>query len=173
MKRLLAALPLLALAALAAVFLGFSLRRDPDFKPDALVGRPVPTIALPTLAGEPPAPLSAAVQGPTYVNLFASWCAPCEYEHPQLVALSRSGARVVGVAYKDDPVKTRAFLQRLSNPFAAILVDREGRAGVELGVTGVPETYLVGADGVILAKHAGPLTPEIVADLERKRLAGR
>lgn len=173
MKRLLAVLPLLALAGLAALFLLFSLRRDPDVKPDALVGRPLPAITLPPLEGTAPAPLPSTVQGPTYVNLFASWCTPCEVEHPLLSALARDGVRVVGVAYKDDPAKTRAFLDRLGNPFAAVLIDREGRAGIELGVTGVPETFLVGGDGVILAKHAGPLTPEIVADLEAKRRAAR
>lgn len=173
MKRLLALAPLLVLAALAVLFVGFSLKRDPDVKPDALVGRPLPAIALPGLDGAPPAPLPAAVDGPTYLNLFASWCGPCEYEHPQLQALQAAGARVVGVAYKDDPAKTRAFLQRLGDPFAAVLTDRDGRAGIELGVTGVPETYLVGPDGVVVAKHAGPLTPEIAADLEAKRRALR
>jgi cytochrome c biogenesis protein CcmG/thiol:disulfide interchange protein DsbE len=171
MKRLIAFLPLIALLGLAVLFAGFSLRRDPNVKPDALVGHPLPAVALPGLNGEPPQPLPAAIQGPTYVNLFASWCGPCEYEHPQLTALSKSGVRVVGVAYKDDPAKTQAFLDRLGNPFAAVLTDREGLAGIELGVTGVPETYLVGGDGVIVAKFAGPLTPEAVADLEMKRLA--
>lgn len=173
MKRLVALLPLIGLAGLAALFLLFSLNRDPNVKPDALVGRPLPAVALPGLDGSPPAPLPTTVQGPTYVNLFASWCAPCAYEHPLLTGLTRDGARVVGVAYKDDPAKTRGFLQRLGDPFADVRVDQEGRAGIELGVTGVPETYLVGSDGVIIAKHAGPLTPEIIADLEAKRRAAR
>lgn len=173
MKRLLALVPLLVLAGLAVLFAGWSLRRDPDVKPDALVGRPLPAVALPGLDGSPPSLLPAAARGPAYVNLFASWCGPCEYEHPQLTALQAAGARVVGVAYKDDPARTRAFLDRLGDPFAAVLVDREGRAGVELGVTGVPETYLVDARGVIIAKHAGPLTPEIAAELEAKRAALR
>jgi len=75
-----------------------------------------------------------------------------------LVALKRQGVRLVGVAYKDAPENTEAFLTRLGDPYAARLVDRDGRAGIELGVTGVPETYLVGADGMILDKHSGPLT---------------
>ena len=86
-------------------------------------------------------------------------------EHPELVRLSRAGVRVVGLAYKDDPAKTTAFLQRLGDPFATVLVDRDGRAGLDLGITGVPETYLVGSDGVVLAKHAGPLTPEVAGTL--------
>ena len=173
MKRLVAFAPLVILALFALLFAGWTLRRDPNVKPDALVGRPLPAIALAALDGAPPVPLSANVPGPAYVNLFASWCGPCEYEHPQLKALQASGARVVGVAYKDDPADTRAFLERLGNPFVAVLIDRDGRAGVELGVTGVPETYLVDSAGVIVAKHAGPLTPEIAADLEAKRRALR
>jgi cytochrome c biogenesis protein CcmG/thiol:disulfide interchange protein DsbE len=172
-KRLLAFLPLLALSGLAVLFLLFTLKRDPNVKPDALVGQPLPAVALPRLDGGAPTPLPASVEGPTYVNLFASWCTPCQVEHPLLADLERQGVRVVGVAYKDEPAKTRAFLDRLGDPFATVLVDREGRAGVDLGITGVPETFLVGADGVILAKHAGPLTPEIVASLEAKRVAAR
>jgi cytochrome c biogenesis protein CcmG, thiol:disulfide interchange protein DsbE len=172
-KRLIAFLPLLGLAALAAMFALFSLNRDPNVKPDALVGKPLPAVALPGLDGSAPRPLAAAVQGPTYVNLFASWCAPCEVEHPQLQALRDGGARVVGVAYKDDPAKTKAFLERLGDPFAEIRVDRDGAAGLALGITGVPETFLVDGQGTVLAKFSGPLTPEIAADLEAKRKAAR
>lgn len=173
MKRLIALLPLIALAALAGLFALFSLNRDPTVKPDALVGQPLPAVALPGLAGEPPAPLASVVRGPTYVNVFASWCAPCEFEHPRLMALRAAGARVVGVAYKDDPVKTRAFLARLGDPFHEVRIDREGRAGIELGISGVPETYLVGSDGVVLAKFSGPLTPDVASELETKRRAAR
>ena len=173
MKRLLAFVPLLALSGLAVLFLLFTLKRDPNVKPDALVGQPLPAVALPRLDGGPPTLLPASVEGPTYVNLFASWCTPCQVEHPLLADLESRGVRVVGVAYKDEPAKTQAFLDRLGDPFAAVLVDREGRAGVDLGITGVPETFLVGSDGVILAKHAGPLTPEIVASLEAKRTSAR
>lgn len=176
MKRLVAFLPLAALAVLAAVFAFYSLGRDPQVKPDVLVGRPLPAVALAPLGGGAPVALPAATTaggGPAYVNMFASWCAPCAYEHPQLTELEARGARIIGVAYKDEPVKTQGFLQRLGSPFAAVLTDLDGRASIELGVTGVPETYLVAADGKILAKHSGPLTPEIVADLERRRLAGR
>jgi cytochrome c biogenesis protein CcmG/thiol:disulfide interchange protein DsbE len=173
LKRLVAFLPLLALAGLGALFLLFSLNRDPNVKPDALIGRPLPAVTLPSLQGAAPTPLAGALQGPGYVNLFASWCAPCEAEHPLLLALARSGVPVVGVAYKDDPAKTQAFLDRLGDPFSAVLTDREGRAGVELGITGVPETFLVGTDGVILAKSSGPLTPEVLARLEAIRRDGR
>lgn len=160
MKRLWTLIPLAVLAALLALFAIFSLNGTTITRPDALVNKPLPQIMLPTLVGGEATPIRAAVEGPTLVNVFASWCTPCEVEHPELMRLSRSGVRVVGLAYKDEPAKTTAFLERLGNPFATVLVDRDGRAGIDLGITGVPETYLVGADGVIVAKHTGPLTPE-------------
>jgi cytochrome c biogenesis protein CcmG/thiol:disulfide interchange protein DsbE len=128
-RRWLAVLPLLALAALVALMAVFALNRDPRVKPDALVGRPVPAEMLPTLTGGQAVSLRAAVEGPTVVNVFASWCAPCEVEHPLLVRMQRSGVRVVGLAYKDDPAKTAAFLARLGDPFAQVLSDRDGRMG--------------------------------------------
>ena len=170
MRRLLPFVPLAALAALIGLFAFFALDRDPRVKPDALVGRPLPQIMTPTLVGGEAVPLRAAVEGPTIVNVFASWCAPCEVEHPELIRLRDAGVRIVGLAYKDDPVKTAAFLQRLGDPFAQVLVDRDGRAGIELGISGVPETFLVGSDGVVRAKHTGPLTREAAGTLlERAR----
>lgn len=165
MNRLWTIIPLMVLTALIGLFAIFSLRGPSTVTPDALVGRPLPQITLPTLVGGEAAPLRAAVEGPTLVNVFASWCTPCEIEHPELLKLSQSGVRVVGLAYKDDPIKTSAFLERLGDPFATVLVDRNGRAGIELGVTGVPETYLVDAAGVVRAKHTGPLTPETAGTL--------
>jgi cytochrome c biogenesis protein CcmG/thiol:disulfide interchange protein DsbE len=161
MKRLFALLPLAALILLGVLFAGYSLKRDPNVQTKALVGRPVPAISLPALeTGRPEAVAEAAADGPYLVNFFASWCAPCEVEHPVLMRLKADGVRVVGVAYKDAPDNSRAFLTRLGDPFARRLSDRDGRAGLEFGVTGVPETYLVGADGVIIDKHVGELTPE-------------
>lgn len=169
MNRWLAIAPLAALLALGLLFGLFSLKRDPQVKPDALVGKQLPDLVLPTLdTGRPVRLLDAAAPPPVLVNIFASWCAPCEIEHPVLVDLKRQGVRIVGVAYKDAPENTKAFIGRLGDPYAERLVDRDGRAGIELGVTGVPETYLVGADGKVLAKHTGPLTPEIAKDLLAK-----
>jgi cytochrome c biogenesis protein CcmG/thiol:disulfide interchange protein DsbE len=167
-KRWLAFAPLLILVALAALFAGYALKRDPHVQPHALVGKPMPALTLPELDSGRPAPIRAGTEGPILVNFFASWCLPCEVEHPQLMALKAQGVTVVGVAYKDAPANTQAFLARLGDPFAARLVDRDGRAGLEFGVTGVPETYLVGSDGVILAKHTGPLTPDAAEELLKK-----
>ena len=170
MSRWLAVLPLAVLAALAALFGLYALHHDPQVQPTALVGKPAPDLALPSLVDGQPVRIRAAAgrDGPALVNFFASWCAPCEVEHPVLMGLKDQGVRIVGVAYKDEPAKTRRFLARLGDPFAEVLADRDGRAGVEFGTTGVPETYLVAPDGKILAKHTGPLTPD-----EARKLVGK
>lgn len=160
MKRLVAFLPLAALALLAVLFVGFSLKRNPQVQPEAMVGKPMPAVTLPSLDTGLQVPMAEAAKGPVLVNFYASWCAPCEIEHPVLTRLKAEGAPIVGVAYKDAPENSRAFLTRLGDPFRARLVDRDGRAGLEFGVTGVPETYLIGSDGTILAKHSGPLAIE-------------
>ena len=135
-----------------------------------MVGKPVPALSLPNLEDGRPMALAQALNGqPALINFFASWCPPCEVEHPVLVDLAAQGVPIIGVAYKDAPPNTQAFLARLGDPFTIHLVDRDGRAGVEFGVTGVPETYLVGADGTILAKHAGPLSAEDAAALWGQR----
>jgi cytochrome c biogenesis protein CcmG/thiol:disulfide interchange protein DsbE len=163
--RWLALLPLVALVALGGLFYFYALKRDPQVQPQALVGKPMPDLTLPALKGGQPVRLKAIVaEGPVLVNFFASWCAPCEIEHAVLMGTKGRGVRIVGVAYKDAPPNSEAFLNRLGNPFGSVLVDRDGRAGVEFGVTGVPETYAVARDGTILAKHTGPLTE---ADAQR------
>lgn len=163
MKRFLVWTPLLVLVLLAVLFAGYALKHDPKFVPAALVGKPVPALVLQPLDGGPQRPLRVALKGPTFINVFASWCVPCIQEAPTLLAMETQGARIVGIAYKDDPVASQAFLDRYGNPFVEILTDRDGRAGVELGVSGVPETFLVGVDGVVIAKHSGPMT---LADAE-------
>lgn len=167
MSRWLAVLPLVALLALGGLFYFYALKRStPEFQPQAMVGKPMPDLTLPTLRGGQPVRLKAvAAEGPVLVNFFASWCAPCEIEHPILMGLKGRGARVVGIAYKDAPTNTEAFLTRMGDPFTTQLVDRDGAAGVEFGVTGVPETYVVSREGQIVAKHTGPLT-----DVDAERL---
>lgn len=170
MSRWLSVVPLVVLAALAALFIGWSLKRDPSIKPDALVGRPIPETVLPMLTGDQAGPghldlKTAGVGRPMLVNVFASWCLPCRAEHPQLMALKARGVAVVGVAWKDDPVATRAFLDELGDPYAMVLMDREGRAGLDLGITGAPETFAVNAVGQVVAKSSGPLVD--AAEIER------
>lgn len=168
MNRWLAFVPLGVLVALGLLFGLYALHRNPQVQPEALVGKPVPDLTLPSLDDGRDQRVRDVAKGPVLVNFFASWCAPCEIEQPILVGLKAEGVKIVGIAYKDAPANTQAFLARLGDPFAVRLVDRDGRAGVEFGVTGVPETYLVGADGVIIAKHTGPLTAESAEALVEK-----
>ena len=168
MRRWIGFAPLIVLIGLGALFAGYALKHDPHIQPHALVGKPVPNVTLPDLDTGTMVAVRDAPAGPRLINFFASWCAPCRVEQPQLMAVKARGVTVVGIAYKDEPAKTQAFLSELGDPFAARLVDAKGRAGIEFGVTGVPETFLVGADGVILAKHSGPLTDADVDELLKK-----
>ena len=170
MNRWLSLIPLVVLVALAALFIGWSLKRDPAVKPDALVGQSIPETILPILTGDQPGPghvdlKTAGVGRPMLVNVFASWCLPCKVEHPKLMGLRARGVAVVGVAWKDAPADTRAFLDELGDPYSMVLVDQEGRAGLDLGITGAPETFAVNAMGKVVAKSSGPLVDD--AEIER------
>ena len=170
MNRWFSLIPLVVLVALAALFIGWSLKRDPAVKPDALVGQAIPETVLPILTGDQPGPghvdlKTAGVGRPMLVNVFASWCLPCKVEHPKLMALKARGVAVVGVAWKDAPADTRAFLDELGDPYSMVLVDQEGRAGLDLGITGAPETFAVNAMGQVVAKSSGPRVDD--AEIER------
>lgn len=173
MKRWIALAPLAVLAALAALFGLYALHHDPHHTPDALVGQRLPSDSLAPLAGGAPTTVPAQASSGTLVNFFASWCAPCIQEFPTLLALKAQGVRIVGVAWKDDPDKTRAMLAQRGDPYATVLVDRDGRAGIDFGVSGVPETYLVGANGKVIAKYALPLTPDSAEALLERSEATR
>jgi cytochrome c biogenesis protein CcmG/thiol:disulfide interchange protein DsbE len=161
LSRLVALVPLLLVVVAVSVFAGWSLRHhSAQVIPEALVGRRVPATSLPQLDGGPPVSVSKTIQGPTLVNFFASWCGPCAVEAPALMALKLEGVRIIGIAHKDDPAASRGFLARYGNPYTVVLSDRDGGAGLEFGVTGVPETYAVTAMGVIGAKRATPLTAD-------------
>jgi cytochrome c biogenesis protein CcmG/thiol:disulfide interchange protein DsbE len=162
-------LPALAFAVLAAIFLlRIDQSRDSGGNisklPSALIGKPAPATALPPLQGLNMPGLDPAVfkGGVTLVNIFASWCGPCRDEHPELLELAkRNDIRIIGFNYKDKDENARRFLGSLGNPYAAVGVDPSGRAGVEWGVYGVPETFVIAPDGTIAYKHVGPITPDI------------
>ncbi|MGC1302915.1 MAG: redoxin family protein [Caulobacteraceae bacterium] len=160
MRRWIALAPLAVLLALGVLFATFGLHHDPHFNPDALVGQQVPAPTLPALDTGAPTALSGIRAGqPVIIDFFASWCIPCVQDAPALMAMKQEGVRLIGVAYKDNPTASRAFLAEHGNPFAAVLVDRDGNTGVDFGVSGVPETFAISADGKVLAKHSGPMLP--------------
>lgn len=168
-----ALLPLAIFVGLAGVFAVQLLSgRDNSTIPSVLIGREAPQIALPAVEGlirdgeQVPGLNSADFKTGaggklTLVNVWASWCAPCRQEHPLLMELAKDERiRVVGLNYKDQPENARRFLGELSNPYAAVGSDRDGRSAIEWGVYGVPETFLVDETGKIIYKHVGPFTPE-------------
>jgi cytochrome c biogenesis protein CcmG/thiol:disulfide interchange protein DsbE len=132
----------------------------------ALVGEPAPEFILPALdpAGGVGLAHADLVGGPvTIVNVWASWCAPCRVEHPQLMELGRDPrVQLVGINYQDVPGDAHAFLEELGNPFDRIGVDADGRVALDWGVTGPPETFIVAPDGMIIAKHIGAITPQVL-----------
>lgn len=166
LRYLMAALPLLIFAVLALIFWSqLNSGRDVSEIPSALIGTKAPMLAMPPLegaatpSGEPmPALDDAAVKGKlTLVNVWASWCVPCRQEHPIILELSKDPRlNVVGINYKDRNENALRFLGELGNPFSAIGVDPNGKAAIDWGVYGIPESFLVAADGTILYKRAGP-----------------
>ena len=167
-RRMIVLIPLFAFLALAALFMFRLGAGDPSRIPSALIGHPAPSTNLPPLAGlerdgKPvPGIDSAAFPGEvTVLNVWASWCVPCRDEAPLLVTLAADPRiRVMGINYKDAPDNARRFLNRFGNPFAANGSNANGRAAIEWGVYGVPETFVVGRDGRIAYKLIGPITPE-------------
>ena len=166
MKRVLALLPVILFLALG-IFLFVGLNRPhPTDLPSALIGKPVPEFDLPGIEGGtvPGLARSDLVAGQvSVVNFWASWCGPCRDEHPVLVDLAgRFDGQLVGINYKDDAENANRFLAHLGNPFARVGADTSGRVGIDWGLYGVPETYVVSGKGEIVYKHVGPLTPEAV-----------
>ena len=167
-RRALVLLPLLIFLAIFALFLTRLYSGDPSRIPSALIGHLAPAINLPPIAdldrnGNPvPGIVASGFKGAvTVVNVWASWCVPCHDEAPLLMQLAQdSRLRLVGINYKDKPENARRFLGRYGNPFAAAGADQNGRAAIEWGVYGVPETFIVGRDARIAYKLVGPITPD-------------
>jgi cytochrome c biogenesis protein CcmG/thiol:disulfide interchange protein DsbE len=162
---ILMALPPLAFAALAGVFVWGMGRDDPRQLPSALIGQDAPPLVVTALADLPPLSSEVLRDGNVkLVNFWASWCAPCRIEHPKLEALSAEGIPVYGVNYKDEPENALKFLAELGNPYAAIGADLSGLdTAVNWGVYGVPETFVVGGDGKILYRFAGAVSDNVIS----------
>jgi cytochrome c biogenesis protein CcmG/thiol:disulfide interchange protein DsbE len=165
-RRLLYVLPV-ALFLAVAVYFGLGLQRDPRIVPSALIDKPVPAFELPPLKDDKPGLATADLKGEvTMVNVFASWCVPCRYEHPLLMRLTEDEVVVVhGINWKDKPADARKWLAELGDPYQRIGSDENGRVGIDLGVYGVPETYIVDHDGRIRYKQVGPLNAEMLGDV--------
>jgi cytochrome c biogenesis protein CcmG, thiol:disulfide interchange protein DsbE len=163
-----AAIPVVVFAALALLFWK-GLSGNPSEIPSALIGKPVPEFNLPAIKdlGPPGFDTAALKAGQvTLVNVWASWCGPCRIEHPMLVELSkRTDIRLFGLNYKDEPANALRFLGTLGQPYAAAGADEAGRAAVDWGVYGVPETFVIDGQGNIRYKFIGPLSPEAIASV--------
>jgi cytochrome c biogenesis protein CcmG/thiol:disulfide interchange protein DsbE len=165
--------PLVVLVALLGIF-AMSLNRDPSFIPSVLINKPAPDFALPPVTGlAAPGFDTDTLKGHvSLVNVFASWCVPCRDEHPVLMALKASlGVPIYGINQKDAPDDAKAFLAQFGDPYAAVGADGNGRASIDWGVYGVPETFVVDARGIIVAKIVGPLDETNVAQVLKPAIA--
>jgi cytochrome c biogenesis protein CcmG, thiol:disulfide interchange protein DsbE len=155
-----------AIFAILVAFLYVGLFRDPREVPSPLIGKPAPAFSLAKLHAPGETLGAADLKGSVWLlNVWASWCVSCREEHPLLVQLGRSGiVPVYGLDYKDKPDDGLAWLAQHGNPYAESLVDRDGRVGIDYGVYGVPETFVIDKTGIIRYKQIGPLTPEALKD---------
>ena len=176
-RRLLTLAPLLIFGALALLFFARLFAGDASHIPSALIGQSAPPLDLPALDGSAGLKDADLRQGHvSVVNIFASWCVPCHEEHAILLdlaadkALAAEGVRLIGVAQKDDPENVRRFLGAKGDPYSRIGVDRDGRAGIDWGVYGVPETFIVKGDGTIAFKLVGPMSAATLASVVRPQI---
>lgn len=173
-----ALLPLAGFLAIGALFLIALLTGDPAKIPSALIGQSAPALNLPALDDGAPLTDADLRQGHvTVVNVFASWCVPCKDEAATLMKLAkdpetaRNGLRIIGVAQKDEPENARRFLGINGDPYAKVGLDREGLAGIDWGVYGVPETFIIRGDGVIAYKFVGPISDAALAEVLTPEIA--
>lgn len=163
-----------------AIALGWGLGRNPQNIPSALIGKAVPEFALPPVQGRTLGLAAADLRGEvSLVNVFASWCTACRYEHPLFMEIAERGiVPLHGLNYKDRPADAAAWLDELGDPYTRTGADRDGRVAIDWGVYGVPETYVVGTDGRIAYKQIGPVTRDVLDDtilplVERLRTAAK
>lgn len=154
----------IAVLLLLAIFLAIGLQTDPRRLPSARQGKPAPAFELPTLASSTLPFAPEKMKGQVWVlNVFASWCSACVIEHPRLQKLVEDKrVKLVGLAYKDNPADTQRWLTEHGNPYAQVALDVKGDVGIDYGVYGVPETYVIDAQGIIRVRYAGPITDEFV-----------
>lgn len=166
MRKLFFMLPLALFVGLG-FFLWKGLYLDPRELPSALIDRPMPAFQLPSLT-EPERQLSVAdLKGEVaLVNVWATWCPTCKEEHSFLNQLAQQGVVIYGINYKDEPVKATSWLKRYLNPYREVILDKEGRLGLDLGVYGAPETYIIDATGTIRYRHVGAVDAKVWEQLQ-------
>ncbi len=153
----------LAVFAAIAVFFAFGLRLDSRLVPSPLVGKQAPAFELPVLHLRHASFAPKDMKGDMWLlNVWASWCAACVDEHELLISIADAGIAIVGLNYKDEPEEAKNWLQRLGNPYLVVAVDQPGGAAIDWGVYGVPETFVIDAQGVIIYKHIGPISKQVV-----------
>lgn len=164
--------PVLLFAAVAAA-LAFGLTLKPGEIPSGLVGKPAPEFSLPELYGSGTFSTADLTDGRMkLLNIFASWCVPCRGENALFLALQKEGVVIYALDYKDDPREADLFLKGLGNPFERIGADAEGRVGIDFGISGVPETFVIDGEGNIVYQHIGPLTERDIVLQILPRLRG-
>lgn len=160
MRRLLFVAPV-ALLMLALAGLALGLQRDPSKIPSTLIDRPLPQFVLPAVYPDGPGLSNADFVGePRILNVFASWCTACRIEHPLLMQLRAQGEPIYGLDWKDQAVDGAHWLRTTGDPYVAAGNDESGRVGIDLGVTGVPETFIIDREGRVRYKHIGPINAE-------------
>lgn len=165
MKKAWVLIPLVLFIAMLA-FLGAGLKLDPREVPSPLIDKPAPAFSLQTLDAPSRVLASTDMRGQVWLlNVWASWCGGCREEHPTLVEFAQTRAvPIIGLDYKDQPGDARRWLKDLGNPYVASVLDIDGRVGIEFGVYGVPETFVIDKAGIIRHKQIGPITPVILRD---------
>ena len=163
----------IALAALLAAGVWMSRRPDRDALPSPLIGKPAPAFSLPELFDPSRTVTLAELKGAPFVmNVWGSWCVACRDEHPALTAFAETKrVRMIGYNWKDEPADAKRWLEQLGNPYFLILQDIEGRTALDFGIYGAPETFLIDANGMIVWKHVGVLTPDLIRKELEPRLA--
>ncbi|WIY23602.1 DsbE family thiol:disulfide interchange protein [Parasedimentitalea psychrophila] len=165
------ALPVLVFAGFIGLALVGMMREDPNSLPSAREGQPAPPVVLTAFPGKPGFDDAILRDGTVkVVNYWASWCAPCRIEHPNLQALQDEGLAIYGINYKDQQANAASFLDELGDPYTAIGRDEKGRMALDWGVYGVPETYVIDGEGTIILRHAGPLTERVIEKTLRPAL---
>lgn len=170
MQRLKLFIPLIFFIILFVLVLGSLITNKSQDVPSALLDKPVPPFDLPELntqvnsSGDEPVKTittESLLGQPFLLNAWATWCQPCLIEHPTIVELSEQGINIVGLNYKDEEDAAKRWLVDLKNPYLKVIFDKEGRLGLDLGVSGIPETYFVDAQGVIRYKHVGIINEKV------------